>query len=293
MTNIISKYQTFLAKTTLICGIVFLFLTMSGCPSKLSPIPEPLTRQQGLDLYNANVKAVPPFKATILQWKAEFPDEQGELKKHEEWGGNVLYHPFLNEQSPARFYLKANAPGKEALVLGSNEKEFWMYSKWGNYGLWGKHKHQGKPCARKMLIPPQLILEFIGLAPLPEQPPYPVYKVNPQTNIIEYVAEDDEGYSCRREIIIDRRSNLPTEINAYNRNGQKIMHSTLKNYQTLDRAHLPADILLSWPKEKSFIHLRLFGFKVDEKDRSKLFIRPVRIPGIDDYQQIDLPCEDE
>ena len=278
-------------KTALLPVLLFTF----GClraPS-LSHIPDPLSRQEAVELYNANVSAVASFKASILQWQAQFPDERGKIKTYKEWGGSILYRPPAGGDIPAPFYLRAQAPGKEALVIGSNEKEFWMYSKWGHYARWGKYEHLGKPCVRQMLIPPQLILEFIGLRPISSEPPYPVYKVYSQTNVIEYIAVDEQGYSCRREIIIDRRSNLPAEINAYNGDGQKIMHSELKNYQNLAHARLPADIFLSWPAQKSFIHLKINSYKVDEKDRSKLFIRPLRIPDVDDYQQIDQSCENE
>jgi hypothetical protein len=285
----INKDKTILWKISLLC--LFLF-TASGCPRPLGPVPEPLTRQEGLEFYNANVNAVAPFKAAIAEWEVEFPDENEKKKNFEElvWGGSIIYRPPSSWDVSAQFHLEAKAPFETAFVLGSNEQEFWMYSELAEHGGWGKYEHLGKSCSENVLIPPQLILEFIGLRPIPDNPPFPVYKIYPETYVYEYIDIDDEGYSSKREIVIDRRSNLPIEINAYSSEGQRIMHSELKNYQPLADAMLPTRIFLSWPHRDTFIRLKIRSFKVDEKDRSKLFIRPAR-PGIEDYQQIDESCE--
>jgi outer membrane lipoprotein-sorting protein len=293
MTIMINKYKTIIAKTILIWGMVFLVLIVSGCPPQLGPVPEPLTRQEGLESYNANVNAVVSFKAAIAEWEVEFPDEKEKKKHFEElvWGGSIIYRPPVSWDVSARFRLEARAPFETAFVLGSNEDEFWMYSELAEHGGWGKYQHLGKSCSNNVLIPPQLILEFIGLRPIPDQPPFPVYKIYPETHVFEYIDVDDEGYSSKREIVIDRRSNLPVEINAYSSEGQRIMHSELQDYKPLADAMLPTSIFLSWPNRDTFIRLKIRSYKVDEKDRSKLFVRPTKISGIKDYQQIDESCE--
>jgi len=269
------------------------FLFVLGCPPPLGPVPEPLTRHQALELYNANVQAIQPFRAGIAEWEMEFIDPDGEKKHFKELFGKIFYRPPTQVDTPAKFYLEASAPLQKGWVIGSNEKEYWMYSQWAQFGRWGKYKHYGKDCAALVPVHPQVLLEFAGLLPLPNEPPYPLYKVRTENYIIEYIVLKHEGYSSKREIIVDRRTNLPREINAYNADGLMIMHSILKNYKTLGKAKLPTEIYLSFPKEDSFLRLKISSYKLDTKAREPLFRRPTKISGIEDYLQIDKDCEHE
>ncbi len=265
-------------------------LFIVGCPPP-KPVPEPLTRQTAIERYNANVDAIQPFKVKISQWEAEFIDPDGTKQHFNELGGSIFYRPPLGEGSRPRIYAQTEVLGQDAWIVGSNESEYWMYSEWGEFGRWGKHKHYGKDCAAMLPIHPQVLLEFIGLLPLPDEPPYPLYKVHAETYVIEYIVLQNEGYSSKREITIDRRTNLPCEINAYNADGLMVLHSELNKYQPLAEAMLPTDVFISYPKEHSFLHLKLTGYRLDVKNRDALFIRPQTIPGIEDYQQIDKDCE--
>jgi hypothetical protein len=267
------------------------FLFVLGCPPPPGPVPEPLTRHDALELYNANVQAIQPFRAGIAEWEMEFVDPDGKKQHFQELFGKIFYRPPVQAQIPAKFYLEASAPLQKGWVVGSNEDEYWMYSQWAQFGRWGKYQHYGKDCAASVPVHPQVFLEFTGLLPLPYEPPYPLYKVRAETYIIEYIVLKNEGYSSKREIIVDRRTDLPREINAYNADGLMILHSELKKYQPLAEAMLPTQIHISFPKENSFLRLKLTGYKPDDKSRDKLFIRPKTIPGIEDYRQIDKDCE--
>ena len=269
------------------------FLFVLGCPPPLGPVPEPLTRHDALEHYNANVQAIQPFRAGIAEWEMEFMDPDGEKQHFKELFGKIFYRPSAQAKNPAKFYLEASAPLQKGWVVGSNEKEYWMYSQWADFGRWGKYKHYGKDCAALVPVHPQVLLEFAGLLPLPNEPPYPLYKVRAENYIIEYIVLKHEGYSSKREIIVDRRTNLPREINAYNADGLMIIHSELKKHKPLAEAMLPTEIFISFPKENSFLRLKLTSYKLDAKNRDALFIRPKKIPGIEDYLQIDKDCEHE
>jgi len=271
-------------------------LVGSGCRSKPIAVPPPLTRLEAIQRYNVNVRAVPAFKANVGRWHTQFLDRDGKRRRETEQGGRLYYRPPGDVQRQPMFYLRANAFGKEALVLGSNAEEFWMYSRWGEFGRWGKFRYLGRSCADNVGIDPHTVLEFVGLLSLPEQLPYPAYKVCPETNVLVYIGVDGDGFSVRREIIIDRRTDLPIEINAYDSDGRQIIHSELQNYQPIAKAMLPGNILLAWPQQDSFIRLKVRGFKVDSgthtTKRNRLFTRPDRISDIEDYRQIDTGCEE-
>jgi len=273
--------------------LVSLFFLL-GCPRRMSPIPAPLRRHEALAHYNRNVESIPPFRASIATWELRFYDREGDKRDFNELFGKLFYRPPVRAERPAKFYLEASAPLQKGWVVGSNETEYWMYSPWGGgIGYWGKYEHYGKDCASLVPMHPQVLLEFAGLLPLPIKPPYPLYKVRSETYIIEYVVLKHEGYSSKREIIVDRRSNLPREINAYDADGLLLMHSDLSKYKPLEEALLPTEIFISFAQEDSFLRLKISGYQLDPKNREPLFRRPARISGITDYQQIDQDCENE
>ena len=269
-------------------------LFVVGCPPPLSPVPAPLTRQEALAHYNTQVESIPPFRAGISEWELQFYDRDGHKHHFHELFGKIFYRPPVRAERPAKFYLEASAPLQKGWVVGSNETEYWMYSPWGGgMGYWGKYAHYGKDCAALVPMHPQVLLEFAGLLPVPVKPPYPLYKVRRETYILEYIVLQDEGYCSKREIIVDRRSNLPREINAYDADGLLRMHSALSGYKPLAQAVLPTEIFLSFPQEDSFLRLKISSYKLDAKKREPLFRRPARVSGITDYQQIDKDCEHE
>ena len=149
-----------------------------------------------------------------------------------------------------------------------------------------------------------------------------MYKVGPETSTIEYLFYSDQGGAellgpspseeivLRREIIIDRRTQLPIEVNAYNGAGLRIMHSELKNYTAVGEdknrgqsarggrvtARLPKDILLRWDQQDAQLRLKLSGIKPDIKlDKKKLdilFTRPETVSDLKSYEQIDKACDE-
>jgi len=273
--------------------LAVLLLTGSGCgpPAKL-PVPPAIAMGQALKYFNANVAAIPPFSAKIKHWKGRFLDEKGKAVKADGAGTKLYFYPPSGSSELARIYLRASTLiEKETLVLASNDKECWMYSKVADYGQWGKYAHQGKLCSRAMPFNPQTVLEFVGWRPLPNEGPYPVYRVNPEQYVLEYIGYENDRFYLNREIIIDRRSNLPLALKTYDKSGRVVMQSTLKNYQKLDDAFLPAYIKIDFPQEQSYLELKLKSFRVNHREKPQLFIRP----DIDlkDFQQIDQDCENE
>lgn len=265
-----------------------MLLGLGCCPSQVSlePVPEPLTLHEAVTYYNENVKAVGDFSAKVEEWGLQFYEEQ---KKHsfDYSGGKIFYRP---AQPPGRFPLfsmKTKGPtlehGGEALVVGSNEKEFWMYSRPAQWSYWDTHENAGQFDFESILvINPQSILEFIGLRAIPIERlirPYPIYKVLPEQNVIEYALPDETGL---REIIIDRRNNLPQQINLYDHTGQRIFESKLGNYQSLGAAMLPGEITLTAPVDDSYFRLKLSNYKIPQVIPPSIFERPVDIESIRD-----------
>ena len=133
------------------------------------------------------------------------------------------------------------------------------------------------------------------MRPIPDDParePLSIFKVTPKWNIISFAAMTDRGLLLRREIKIDRRSNLPVEITAYDRTGQAILIAQLTNYQKIGQAMLPGEFILRHPPDGSFIKFVLRDFRIDEKNRDALFVRNPTMSGIEEFIQIDTLCDE-
>lgn len=278
--------------------LVLLALTLCiGCESQrqLGPVPPPITRQEALARYNAHVLSIAPFRAKVKYWKVKFRDKDGKTHNYDGNGLKVYYHPSRISDGHGQFYLQLdNLFLKRAMVIGSNEQQFWVYSKAEESGGWGKYIHRGKACAENLSVDPEMLLQLIGLRPIPTNVnQYPLYEVGAEENFIRYVKLSDDGLEVAWKITFDRRSDLPLRIAVYDKQGKIVQQSRLGDYHQLGDAMLPGDIVISSPNDDSYFHLKLHAFKPDNRDRTKYFTLPEDLPGIKDYRQIDLQCENE
>ena len=278
-------------------GLVLL-LPVIGCPPPVppAPIPPAISRAQALQRYNRNVASVPAFSAHLSQWKTAGTDPATDKEfSHSDSGGRLFYHPALLPADRPSFYLRANSSfASEALVIGCNADEFWIYSEPGNFGGWGDFDAETEIATPGMFIDPEILLECVGLRPLPASllTESHFYKIRPERNIMEY-ATDVRGGSYLREIILDRRTDLPVEINHYDQHGQWVVHTELGNYQPLADAMLPGEVIITFPVDGSLLQLKLDRFRPDQKDRSRLFTRPQEKLGPDHYGHISPLSQDE
>ena len=270
-----------------------------GCEGqhRLGPIPAPITRDEALGRYNGRVHAMGAFRAKVKHWEAKFRDEHDDENRYDGNGLKLYYHPALSANGRGRLYLQLdNLLFKRAMVIGSNEEEYWAYCRALESGGWGKYIHRGKTCAEGLLVDPDMLLHLIGVKPIPataNESPYPLYKVGAEENSIQYVTFGDDGLEVLCEITTDRRTDLPRAIVMYDRQGQIVQRSRLSDYQEIESARLPGDIVISSGSDDSYFHLKLQAYTLDEDDRSKYFRRPEKPPGIKDYRQIDQQCEDD
>lgn len=278
---------------------VFLFFLLSviiGCASTrtVKPIPEPISLQEAIFLYNQNVAAVPSFKAKISEWQVRIKSPDRSVN-HKDIFGKVFFQPPAPGQTNASCYLTADSAFGSEIVIASNNTEFWFYIQRKDLAQWGKYEHAGKPCVREVPLNPQVFLEMLGLRPIPDSlgaNPYPIYKILPEENVIEYAALTDSGLQLKREIFIDRRTNLPSKIYLYSEDGRRILESILDHYEPLGQAMLPGNITMTTPSGDFFFRLKLRQYKEDTTPRDALFDR-TQHHGIKHFEQIDRRCESE
>ena len=251
----------------------------------LESVPEPISREHAVSVFNTNALAVTDFSARINEWEIQFFEDEQTRHHFNEKGGKIFYRTLRPGEKYPQFYLNASGGplGQEALVVASDQEEFWMYSRPAHWSFRDTHENAASLSNQNMFIMnPQFILEFIGLQPIPVEIlpwPYPIYKVAPEKNYLEYALPGESGL---REIVIDRRSNLPEQINFYDRFGLRILESRLGNYQSLGEARLPGEIILSSPNDKSFFRLQLTNYQLKEDISPRLFCVPDDFDSISD-----------
>jgi len=293
----IIQYYFYAFQRARVLNICFVALIVStgfyGCKGTQAVIParRTWTLDEIIENHNQNISAIPGFKATVGDWQAQWLDEEGKKQSQKHMGGRLFFQPAEIDERSVSFNLRTNTLMREALVIGANESEYWMYIKPViKQGWWGKKEHLGKECVKNMLINPNLLLEFIGWQRLPEETSNVTYKAHDKL-IVEYLKAVEGKVQVTREYIFDRHNCHLIEINAYESDGSRIMRSTLSRYIKLGNAWLPGEIHLMSSIREFHFYLRLHKFKKDASIDPGLFTRPVKIRGIDDYEQIDQECE--
>ncbi|MCK5272123.1 MAG: hypothetical protein KAJ52_06080, partial [Sedimentisphaerales bacterium] len=63
---------SFIGKVVVLVWLVLAGLGgLVGCKT-IQPVCKPLTRMEALTRYNANIEALPPFKANVFEWEVKF-----------------------------------------------------------------------------------------------------------------------------------------------------------------------------------------------------------------------------
>ena len=276
-----------------IVAAVILLAGLLGCPPPLAPVPPPISLTQAIQRYNANAAALPAFKARIADWKIQVSDpENDEIYRHSDLLGSTYYRPELGSNNASFYLLLSTLIETHTFVIGANPQTTWLYSKLLKQGWWKNNTAASANDADTMLDV-NLLLFSLGWRPLLLDLPYN-YKVLPEQNIIEYRIGPTYGRSLLREVILDRRRDLPVEINHYNAQGRRILHTTLDAYKSCGDALIPTDIYIEFsPDGADFLRLHLTQPRIDTdahgKRRNILFTRPEHIPGLDSYHEIGAP----
>lgn len=264
-----------------------------NCDKKLPPVLEPVGRTEALDLYNRNIQAIASFKARLASWEVAYPEDD-KIVRHQGNAGTVFYRPPVNGGYP-RFYLQADKEllASEALVLGCNEEEYWMYSRPAKRGWWGRYRHLDKDCSTGGALNPHTLMDLIGLRPVdPPAAHWSVYKVGERDYTLSLTEMTDDGLLLRREIVVSRGDHLPREVTLYDADGQALIRCELSDYLTLGQAKLPGRIYLYHDRNDSYLKLRLKDLKEDERARDCLFTKECRADGLEEFVQIDRDCDE-
>ncbi len=252
-----------------------------------------------IDRHNANVAAIEPFQSQVFDWSIKYTDEEGDHHTHQHLGGFVLYVPGERVAEPPSLYVRTAVPAIEsqALVIGSNEKEYWMYSRLERKGRWGKYEYIGRSCVEESLIDPRILLKYIGFTALPDVPP-DEYQVGGKDIFLRYVSRSEGVRQVWLEVVFSRYSNRPRSFRSYSRDGKLLIHSELGDYERINDFVLPGMVQFMLGEDDFALHLDLHSFKTIKRDdrKCRIFLnRPEgkRLEGLDEFRQVDYACEQE
>jgi hypothetical protein len=104
---------------------------------------------------------------------------------------------------------------------------------------WGFHKNLGKPCSRKMPIPPDLVMEVLGVNDLNTnllQPPVPTMRFNNDRDVymLTFSVQLPNRWAIQKEVWYDRQTKLPTNVLLFDENGRIQLRAYLSDYQVLE-----------------------------------------------------------
>ncbi len=271
---------------------------LAGCPKTQRPIvsPEPLTLDDTIQAYQANIAAIPAFKASLDKWYAKWYDPKTDRQhSHKDLSGKMFYQPSTTPDQNPRLYLQADTAFlTRAFVIGANQDEFFIYSRAAHSGAWGTFANIDQPCSIRPIIHPHDFLRFLGLLnPAPSSDYQPVYRITPTESIIEYVYITPDQLQLAHEIIFPRGSHLPSSMNIFDAEGNVVLHTEIKNYLPLGNAQIPTDISFQLSDKQSQLNLKLRALKEDStpERRQPLFERPEQVPDVDSFLQLDEKCQ--
>ena len=287
-------------------GIAVLTLALgSGCPPPQKPPPVP-TPQPSRSL--EEIVSTIEHNAALLDqalWSgsihvvARFRDEDDREHVYN-LDGNLLYR----QPRDLRVDLRPGL-GNQVMQIGSNENDYWVWvepeleTMW-----WGRHRHVGKGCARKIVVRPDRIVSALGVGGLPgveEGLIGPARKFGRNRDILYYLRRLPGGeYKIDREYWIDRVPPYQIRVVIFRDGMGKVsMSALLDNYQPAWEGGpmVARDVSIIWPEDGGKFTLSMDGVRGVPSDgvRAGSFDRPSpeRLPRRlrHNVVQVDADCD--
>jgi hypothetical protein len=144
--------------------------------------------------------------------------------------------------------------------VGNNRQRYWLTVK-GDVDTmwWGRYDENGMTDAdtRQMPIPPQLLLEVLGIGPIdPDltRQPFPVMRFNNDTDAYMFVwnVRVPDRFVAQREVWYDRQTKLPVKVLLFDPNGRVVLRADLAKHAPVEVEGAPKN---EWPKVATIYRL--------------------------------------
>jgi len=236
--------------------ILALVLLIAGCAPRQQPAARKvydgptdptITVVQAI---NRNNQQLPTLWARHY-YEVNFVDPKTKQANFVNGDGALLY------REPLGFRFVGKKLVEDAFEIGSTDEHYWLKVKANADTLYyGEQKHAGKPCVRQVPVPPNAVLEVLGIGTIGTdftQLPTPVMRFNPDADAYMFVWVATAGgagagpqrLAAQREVWYDRQTKLPTLVILFDANGRPVLRARLSAHKPVEIADQPSE---SWPK---------------------------------------------
>ena len=245
------------------CAVVLVWLLwIPGCPPPAVKPGVPLQLHEAIGKVNRNSAGIDVCLKANAHANGYWADQTGGRRAFNS-DATVLVI------APSHLYGTFKVLGSEELLLGSNADKYWLYIKRDeNTYRVGTYTRLDESEASSLPIRPDMLIEALGLNPLPETTvgtAGPVQRITDDHQQLLFLAYTDEGQGIvTKEYWLDRfEPRLIRRIVFRDPMGQTIMCSQLDDYKPLTDGGplLPGEVHVRWPLEGSELELRIRQWK--------------------------------
>lgn len=180
---------------------------------------------------NARNAQIPSFWAR-QDFDGQIADDKGNMHSVSA-RGVILY------RAPDELRLVAENEFGPIFDLGANSQYYWlkiipqMDTLW-----WGRMENIGKASSHRLPLRPDLLLDVLGVGPIPTDylhTPYPVLRFNNDADayMIDTIVPGPDRMVVRKEVWYDRQTLLPGLVLLFDDNGRVVLRAFLQDYQPL------------------------------------------------------------
>ncbi len=189
--------------------------------------------------------------------------------------------------------------------IGGNAERYWLIVQPEVSEMWwGWHRNLGKPCARELPIPPDLVTEVFGVSDIARnflQQPVPTMRFSNEDDAYLFLwsVAGRDRWIARKEVWYDRATFLPIRVIFYDDDGRALLRAKLSEHKPVEvegsvegeQPRIATRYDLFFPETKTTMLFTLGS--VRERNRGvptpRSFPFPAE-PGVDRITQIDADC---
>ncbi len=258
-----ARSQRRLSALTVVCGGLLLLAT--GCPPpgpdrEIKPI-DPLPLRDAVGIVNDNNRGLQlTIKSKGGFARCRFTDQDGS-KRRFDVDANLIVH------CPRNMRLDMSVLGKSYFVFGSNETRYWVEQPDARALTWGRHDRDIEPNARDLIIRPELIVEALGIALIPEGDNAHISQRITDTHqqLIFYDQSGSQSDRISKEFWLSRfEPQLIDRVIFRDPMGQLVMDAKLDKYKPIVPGGplIPHRFEVNWPATEGYMLLTVSGWKL-------------------------------
>lgn len=227
----------------------------------------PGSREIALQRVNDNLsriatERVPLYGQGLVSFR--FRDDEGRVHRIPPTEARLIFYPERSLLFDVRHGLAATVA-----QFGSNDVRYWLWIAHDVQRLWyGDWAQANAPTTRRLVIPPNELLDALMLHPLPARlgdGPPPVLMVRGWTHILGYSRRGANGEILgRREVRVDPcPPHQPVEVTDYLADGRVAMHVRLRGWWRVgaDGPYTARSYVVTWPLDDAELRLDIHSAK--------------------------------